>query len=122
MTALRHPPLVAVCLLLAVGCRLEQRPPAGPAREQAAAQAAVTAYYDAVARGDTAVTRDPTLAADSLAPLRMDVQVVRDLATAWVTVRTFRGGVDGAGPRLQLLVLRRTGGAWSVIRVVTAAP
>ena len=122
MTVLRHRPLVAVSLLFAVGCRFEQRPPAGPAREQAAAQAAVTAYYDAVARGDTAVARDPALAGDSLAPLRTDVQVVRDLATAWVTIGLFHGGGDGAGSRLQLLVLRRTGGTWSVVRVITAGP
>ncbi|HET7026026.1 MAG TPA: hypothetical protein VFI39_12570 [Gemmatimonadales bacterium] len=105
-------------LLLAAGCRFEQRPPAGPAREQASAQVAVASYYDALARGTPGVVRDTALAADSLVLVRSDVQVQRDLGTAWVTVRVIPGG----GTRLQLLSLRRTGTDWIVDRVATASP
>lgn len=105
------------CLLLVGGCRFEQRPPTGPAREQAAVQGAVVAYFDALARGAAGAVRDSVLAADSLVLVRSDVQVQRDLATAWATVRPTRGG----GTALQLLTLRRTGATWVVDRVVTAS-
>lgn len=104
-------------LLAAGGCRFEQRPPAGPAREQAAAQAAVAAYFDGLARGAGSVVRDSALGGDSLALVRSDVQVQRDLATAWVTVRLAPGG----GTALQLLTLRRSGATWVVDRIVTAS-
>ncbi|MGB7212312.1 MAG: hypothetical protein WBC97_06740 [Gemmatimonadales bacterium] len=107
-----------VLVLVAAGCRLEQRPPAGPARELASAQAAIVTYYDALARGAPGVLRDATLAGDSLVLVRSDVQLQRDLGTAWVTVRAIRNG----GTRLQLLSLRRTGTDWTVDRVVTASP
>ncbi|MGH7532539.1 MAG: hypothetical protein ACREL4_04520 [Gemmatimonadales bacterium] len=118
MTYQRYRVLALGFLLLAGGCRFEQRTPAGPARELAAAQATVAAYYTALARGAPGVVRDPTLTGDSLVPVRSDVQVQRDLGTAWVTVHLVRRG----GTRLQLLSLRRTGGTWAVDRVTTASP
>lgn len=104
-------------LLAAAGCRFEQRPPAGPAREQAAAQAAVAAYFDGLTRGVGNVVRDSALGSDSLSLVRSDVQVQRDLATAWVTVRLSPSG----GTALQLLTLRRSGATWVVDRIVTAS-
>ncbi|MGH7733507.1 MAG: hypothetical protein ACREOE_07390 [Gemmatimonadales bacterium] len=118
MTHQRYRVIALGFLLLAAGCRFEQRPPAGPARELAAAQAAVAAYYAALARGTPGIARDTGLAGDSLALVRSDVQVQRDLGTAWVTLRLLPGG----GTRLQLLSLQRTGTDWHVDRVTTASP
>lgn len=114
----RSRPIAFGFLLLLGGCHFEQRPPAGPARELAAAQAAVTAYYAALMRRTPGLPGDPALSADSLVLVRSDVQVQRDLGTAWATVRVGRGD----GTRLQLLSLHRGAAGWAIERVVTASP
>lgn len=77
----------------------------------------MAAYFDGLARGAGSVVRDSALGGESLALVRSDVQVQRDLATAWVTVRLAPGG----GTALQLLTLRRSGATWVVDRIVTAS-
>lgn len=105
-----------------MACRVEQRPPAGAAREQAAVQAVVTAYYDRLARGDQAIPRDTALGAGAVSLIRADVQVQRDLASVWATIRVTPAGEAELPPRVQHLLCRRINGAWVVMHVATAAP
>jgi hypothetical protein len=121
MTPISRTLLPAGLLLASAACRVEQRPPAGPAREQFAVQGAVAAYYDRLARGDRDVPADPSLAGDSIALVRSDVQLQRDLASVFAGVRVRAPGA-APEPRVQHLLLRRRGADWVVIQVATAVP
>ncbi|MFI5234980.1 MAG: hypothetical protein ACHQXA_04660 [Gemmatimonadales bacterium] len=116
--------LAAGTLLLAAACRFEQRPPAGGPREQAAVQTAVAGYYDGLARGEHPAARDTAFDRDSLVLVRADIQLQRDLAGVWATIRLHhRGAGGGEDPaRLQQLLLRRGAAGWTVMHVATAAP
>ena len=105
-----------------MACRLEQRPPAGAAREQAAVQAVVAAHYDSLARADRHLPVDAALAAGVPTLLRADIQIQRDLASVWATVRVRPATGREPPPVLQHLLLRRAGGAWVVANIVTAGP
>ena len=114
--------LLAGLCLGAMACRLEQRPPAGAAREQAAVQAVVSAHYDSLGRADRRAAADPALAAGVPSLLRADIQIQRDLASVWATVRVRPATGHEAAPVLQHLLLRRVGAAWVVANIVTAGP
>ena len=118
-------PLAAGILLFAAACRFEQRPPAGGPRDQAAVQAAVAGHYALLARGERPPARDTAFDGDSLVLVRTDIQLQRDLAGVWATVRLRPRGAAGKEEdpaRLQHLLLRRDAGGWTVIHVATAAP
>lgn len=113
--------LLRAALLLGLSaCTIEQRPPAGPAREQAAVQGAVAAYYAGTGKA-TGVPVDPAFAGDSIVVIRTDIQVQRDLASVFATIRV---RIPGHGPqsRFQHLLLRRSGSAWTVAQVFTDTP
>lgn len=106
--------LLAGSLLLA-GCRIETRPPAGAAQTRSTVQEAVTEHYRARA----------VQGADSVqyTVLRRQVDVRRDLATAWVTLRETRHGKGGMvtdTTTLEQLLLRRTGDGWIVLTATRA--
>lgn len=113
--------LAGLCLSV-VACRIEQRPPAGAAREQTAVQAVVSAHYDSLARADGHGPVDPAFTAGVPSLLRADIQIQRDLASVWATVRVRPSAGHEAPPVLQHLLLRRVGGAWMVANIVTAGP
>lgn len=97
-------------LLALASCRIETRPPAEVARTQATVQAAVTEHYR---------TRN-VVGADSLGVtvLRRQMDVRRDLASVWVTLRVRRRIASDSTrdtTRSEHLLLRRTGGGWIVL-------
>ena len=109
--------LLLACSLLVAGCRIETRPPAGAAQTRSTVQEAVTEHYRARA----------VLGADSVqyTVLRRQVDIRRDLASVWVTLRESRHGEGGAVKdtiTLEQLLLRRTGDGWIVLAATRTGP
>ena len=102
--------LLSSVVLAAAACRIETRPPAEVARTQATVQAAVVEHY----RARNALLGD-TIA---LSVLRRQVDVRRDVASVWVTLRERRQVTPDSvrdTTRYEHLLLRRTGGGWVVL-------
>lgn len=101
--------LVLASLLL-IACRIETRPPAGVGQTRATIQEAVLEHYRArnVIGGDTIAYQ----------VLRRQVDVRRDLASVWVTVRETdhpRGGAAHDTTLVEHLLLRRSEEGWIVL-------
>ena len=99
-----------ILVALAAACRIETRPPAEVARTQATVQAAVAEHYRA----------RNALAADSveLSVVRRQVDVRRDLASVWVTLRERRRVTADSTrdtTRFEHLLLRRDAAGWTVL-------
>lgn len=102
--------LLVVALLLGAACRIETRPPAEVARTQATVQAAVAEHYRArnVLMGDSL----------QLTVTRRQVDVRRDVASVWVTLRERRQAASDSvrdTTRYEHLLLRRTAAGWTVL-------
>lgn len=102
--------LLAVALVLAGACRIETRPPAAVARTQTTVQAAVVEHY----RARNALVGDSV----ELSVLRRTVDVRRDVASVWVTLRErHRITPDSTRDttRYEHLLLRRSTAGWVVL-------
>lgn len=102
--------LLAVALLVVGACRIETRPPAEVARTQATVQAAVVEHY----RARNALLADSV----ALSVLRRQVDVRRDVASVWVTLRERRRVAPDSTrdtTRTEHLLLRRTTAGWVVL-------
>lgn len=104
-----RPLLVAACCGL-VACRIETRPPAEVARTQTTVQAAVAEHYRArnAQMGDSVELR----------VTRRQVDVRRDLASVWITLRERRRMTPDSARdsiRYEHLLLRRADGGWIVL-------
>ena len=102
--------LLAVALLVVGACRIETRPPAEVARTQATVQAAVVEHY----RARNALLGDSL----ELSVLRRQVDVRRDVASVWVTLRERRQVAPDStrdSTRTEHLLLRRTPAGWVVL-------
>lgn len=99
--------LLTVCAL--IGCRIETRPPAEVARTQTTIQAAVVEHY----RARNALVSDSL----DLRVTRRQIDVRRDLASVWVTLRERRLAPAGSRDttRYEHLLLRRADGGWIVL-------
>lgn len=104
----RLPNLLAAALLATASCHIETRPPADVAQTQTTVQAAVAEHYRA---------RNAQIG-DSLIVLRRSVDVRRDVASVWVTLRERRVlAPDSVSDttRYEHLLLRRTPAGWIVL-------
>jgi hypothetical protein len=102
--------LLPSILMVLVACRIETRPPAEVARTQATVQAAVTEHYRArnVSMGDSV----------SLHVTRRQIDVRRDIASVWVTLRERRRVTADSThdtTRYEHLLLRRADEGWVVL-------
>lgn len=103
----RLPILLAAAFVATASCHIETRPPADVARTQATVQAAVAEHYRA---------RNAQLG-DSLIVTRRSVDVRRDVASVWVTLRERREVAPDSvrdTTRYEHLLLRRTTAGWIV--------
>lgn len=109
----RSPFLIALLPLLA--CRIETRPPAGAARSQTTVQAAVEEHY----RVRNSLAQDST----SYQVARQQVDLRRDLASVWVTVRVRTVVADSAATatRTEHLLLRKSDAGWLVLSATEAS-
>ncbi len=102
--------LLVTAVLLLPACKIETRPPAEVARTQATVQAAVAEHYRArnVLVGDSL----------QLSVTRRQVDVRRDVASVWVTLRERRQVAPDSvrdTTRYEHLLLRRTASGWIVL-------
>jgi hypothetical protein len=96
-------------LLCAGACHIETRPPAEVARTKTTVQAAVVEHY----RARTAILGDSL----ELSVTRRQVDVRRDVASVWVTLRERRQVTADSTrdtTRYEHLLLRRTTAGWIV--------
>lgn len=100
-------------LLLATGCRIEDRTPRGSLADQASIQQLIVDYHRLGAAVDAA--GDP--APRDLRPVRTDLRQEGDLAAAWVLLRP---SDSRGGEVLEHFVFRRQGGRWRVVNVAVA--
>jgi hypothetical protein len=101
--------LFALCCGL-TACRIETRPPAEVARTQTTVQAAVVEHY----RARNSLVSDSV----ELRVTRRQVDVRRDLASVWVTLRERRRITPDSTrdtTRYEHLLLRRSDGGWIVL-------
>ncbi|HWA41354.1 MAG TPA: hypothetical protein VG712_07075 [Gemmatimonadales bacterium] len=108
MPLFRSLPILAV--LVVAACRIETRPPAEVARTQATVQAAVAEHY----RARNALMGDSL----QLTVTRRQVDVRRDIASVWVTLRERRLAAPDSvrdTTRYEHLLLRRTAAGWTVL-------
>ena len=102
--------LLLVALVVLGACRIETRPPAEVARTQATVQAAVAEHY----RARNALLTDSL----ELSVLRRQVDIRRDVASVWVTLRARRQVAPDSTrdtTRYEHLLLRRTTSGWIVL-------
>ncbi len=115
MPPLRPSLAVALCALAA--CRIETRPPAEVAQTRATVQAAMVEHY----RARNAFVGDSV----ELSVTRRQVDVRRDLASVWVTLRERHHlSADSVRDttRFEHLLLRRTYGGWIVLSAASVSP
>jgi hypothetical protein len=117
--------LVAAAVVGLSACRIEQRVPAGLPREQAAILALVSSAYDSAGAGRASLLEDQAFARQRLVPVlvRADVQIQRDLASVWATVRLRKAGAAPGRDepvRVQHLLLRHVGAGWFLVSVATS--
>lgn len=108
-------PLLLLALLFLPACRIETRPPAGAARSQATVQAAVQEHYRVL----NSLAQDST----SYQVTRQQVDLRRDLASVWATVRVRTVVADSAATstRTEHLLLRKSDAGWLVLSATEAS-
>jgi hypothetical protein len=107
-------PLLLIALLPFLACRIETRPPAGTARSQTTVQAAVEEHY----RVKNSLAEDST----TYKVARQQVDLRRDLASVWVTVKVRSVVADTVAntTRTEHLLLRKADGGWLVLSATEA--
>ncbi len=108
--------VLLAALLLLPACRIETRPPAGATRMQATVQMAVQEHY----RVRNAQGADSV----KLELVRQQVDLRRDLASVWATVRvrSTTGDSTVTSTRTEHLLLRRADDGWSVLTATPMSP